>query len=995
MLAGRPGPPEILITRPTPRFRLDIAKLPYPARLAAVAGCYFAVAKLGLSFAASHQVVSAVWPPSGVALAAVLLLGYRIAPAIAVGAFFANLTADSGAAEAVGICTGNALGAMTACYLLTRARLNPDLHRMRDVAVLAILGAGVSTAVNASIGVGTLWAGGVVSTDALGEFWRTWWLGDLTGVLLVAPPLLLLRRRATGLPGGGQIAEACGLAAALVLVTSFVLNADLTLAYPVFPLIVLAAMRFRQVGAVTASLVVGGLAIAFTWNGVGPFVSAVPADGLLSAQLFVGLAALTGLLVAAMRTEWERAEEALARVGESEVALAEAQAIAHVGSWEWDIEADDITWSDELYRIFGVDRGTFGTSYQSYLDCVHPEDRELVEGKVREAFGDGTPFRFEHRIIRPSGEVRNVSSHGKIIRDSAGSARKMRGTAQDVTEHRLAEERFEALLEAAPDAMIVVDDGHRLVDVNTRMLDLFGYEREEVIGGQIIELFSEAPRPATKGKDSDAGRVGPAAATSALLARRKDGVEFPVEVSMSPLRAADRLLIAGSIRDVTERKEAERQLEHEALHDPLTGLPNRGLFLDRLEHALTRARRPQSKLAVYFCDIDDFKLVNDSLGHGVGDELLKALPPRLQQALRGADTVARFGGDEFVILCEDLDSEKTAMQIAERISDAFTAPFALGGRMHYLSVSVGLVFVEAGRATASEVLRDADAAMYRAKGGGKGRFEVFDEQMRANLVRRIQTEAGLRRAVGEDELTLRFQPVLSLAGDEVVAAEALVRWDHPERGMLPPSEFIDVAEESGLIVPLGAWVLEAACREAASWRAKGDKKKLGISINLSPRQVSDSDVVDLLRRTLDETKLDPELVELEITENVLLAEGDAVGTLRRLKELGPRLVLDDFGTGYSSLSYLKRFPIDALKIDRVFIDGLVAEPEATAIVSAMLSMAEALDVDVVAEGVERREQLEWLRDRGCPFAQGFLFSPPVEADEIEDVARRPVAGAAR
>ncbi len=969
--------------------------MPYAARLALVGVCYFGVAKLGLSFAGSHQVVSAVWPPSGVALAAVFVLGYRIAPAIAIGAFLANVTAGTTPAEALGIATGNALGAITARYLLTRAGFDTDLRRMRDVAALAILGAAASTAVNASIGVGTLFAGDVVSSSSIWEFWRTWWLGDLTGVLLVAPPLLLLRNRRPRLPEGAQIAEASAVAALLVLVTSFVLHASLTLAYPVFPLIVLAAMRFRQEGAVTAALVVAGLGIAFTWNGTGPFVGGAATDGLLRAQLFVGLAALTGLLVAAMRSEWEHAEEALARIGESEAALSEAQSIAHVGSWEWDIESDEIRWSDELYRIFGLDQKTFGASYKSYLRCIHPEDRDLVDYEVSQAFQLGTTFKFEHRVVRPSGEVRSVASHGRVVCDPSGRPLRMRGTAQDVTEHRLAQERFEALLEAAPDAMIVVDEGHRIVDVNTRMLGLFGYEREGLIGKPIVRLFADQPPNAARRAGNEDGRVGPAASTSELLARRNDGAEFPVEVSLSPLRAGDKLLIAGSIRDVTERKAAERQLEYEALHDPLTGLPNRGLFLDRLEHALARARRPGTKLAVYFCDIDDFKLVNDSLGHGVGDELLTALPPRLREALRTADTVARFGGDEFVILCEDLESEGAAICIAERIAETFGAPFELGGRKHYLTVSVGLVFVEAGRATATEVLRDADAAMYRAKGGGKGRFEVFDERMRSNLVRRLQTEAGLRRAVGENELTLRYQPVLSLEDHSVVAAEALVRWNHPERGFLPPSEFIDVAEDSGLIVPLGAWVLHAACLEAASWRWGGDARKPGISINLSPRQVLDSNVVELLRETLAETEIDPELVELEITENVLLADGDAVGTLRRLKELGPRLVLDDFGTGYSSLSYLKRFPIDALKIDRVFIDGLVAEPEATAIVAAMLSMAEALNVDVVAEGVERQDQLEWLRDRGCPFAQGYLFSPPVEAGELEGIARRPVAGAAR
>jgi diguanylate cyclase (GGDEF)-like protein/PAS domain S-box-containing protein len=836
------------------------------AVLALVGIAYFAVAKLGLSFSEGHAIVSAVWPPSGVALAAAVVFGPRVAPAIFLAAVLSNATGDSSLPSAIGIATGNALAAVTGAALLARAGFDPTLRRIRDVIALAILGAALSTALNATIGTATLLAADVADPDHLWAFWRVWWLGDLTGVLLVAPPLLLLLTRAgdtwgQGPRDGARIAEASLLAAALVSVMLVVLHEGVTLAFPIFPLIVLAAMRFGQAGAVTAALVVSSIAVAYTANGKGPFTGGAPDTDLLSAQVFVGLAALTGLLVASMRSEWERSEDALARLAESERALAEAQRLTGIGSWEWDVAANTVTWSDELYRIVGVERETFAIDSESFYARVPAEERALIERAIEATLRTTEPFHFEHRVIHPGGELRTIDSRGRVEIDGGGRVVRMLGTAQDVT----------------------------------------------------------------------------------------------------------------------ERRAAERLLEHQALHDPLTGLPNRALFLDRLDHALTRAKRPGSSLAAYFCDVDDFKNVNDSLGHDVGDELLIALPPRLREGLRAGDTVARFGGDEFVILCEDLGSEGEAIGIAERIGEAFRLPFELDGRPHHLSVSIGVVFVRGGEASATEVLRDADAAMYRAKSAGKGRFELFDAQMRASLVARLETEADLRRALEEDELRLHYQPVAALGGaGGFVGAEALVRWQHPERGLLTPAAFIPIAEESGLIAPLGAWVLEQACRQAVTW---GGERF--VSVNLSPRQLSHADVPALLTRALETTGADPASIELEITENVLMEQtAGALATLRRLKAIGVRLVLDDFGTGWSSLAYLKRFPLDGLKIDREFVAGLGGSPEDTAIVAAVLSMAEALELDVIAEGVETEAQLAWLREHRCGFAQGYLLGRPVPAGEL-------------
>ncbi len=956
--------------------------------LPAIAVVYFAVAKLGLSYADEGSIVSAVWPPSGVAVAVVVLFGARVWPAIWIGAIVANATGDGALAVAAAIATGNAVAAIAAGALLERAGFDPGLRRVRDVLALAILAGSFATAINATIGVAALWLGDVIDAAGLFDAWRTWWLGDMTGVVLVAPAVLIGARGFTGLPHRDRFAEASLLALALVLGTLFVLRDSITLAAPVFPVIILSALRFRQAGAVFSSLAAATLIVAYTAAGNGPFAGSEPETDLLRAQLFVVLAALTGLLIASMRSEWERAEAALATVEESERALAEAQALAHVGSWEWDIVSDRSTWSDEMYRIAGVEPGKEALGYEAYLGAVHPDDRRTVANVVAEALESGEMAPFRHRVIRPDGSIRTADCRGRVLTDGDGRAIKLSGTMQDVSEQQLAQDRFRALLETAPDAMVIVDELGRIAFANSQTERLFGYSVEELTGKPVEALVparARAGHPAHRDAFLSDPRARPMGTGLDLTALRKDGSEFPVEISLSPLQTAEGTLISSAIRDVTERKLAEQALEHQALHDPLTGLPNRVLFVDRLEHALTRSKRTGSRLAVFFLDIDEFKNVNDSLGHEAGDLVLAALPPRLRLALRQADTVARFGGDEFVILCEDLEAESDVTKIAGRLIEAFEQSIELEGREYHLSVSVGVVIVESGAGGAAAILRDADVAMYRAKGLGRGRFELFDARMRARVLERIQLESDLRRATGGGELELHYQPVLSLGGGDFVGAEALVRWRRPGHALQAPDAFIECAEETGLIVPIGAWVIEEACRSAAAWQRPGSPP-LRISINLSPRQVTDSNVADLLSRTLERTGLDPRLVSLEITESVLLSSAaDSMPQLQALRNLGTRLVLDDFGTGYSSLSRLKSFPIDALKLDREFIGGLGGDGTDTAIVSALLTMARALELDVIAEGVETSEQLSWLQDHGCGFAQGYLLSHPLPATALAKV----------
>jgi len=446
----------------------------------------------------------------------------------------------------------------------------------------------------------------------------------------------------------------------------------------------------------------------------------------------------------------------------------------------------------------------------------------------------------------------------------------------------------------------------------------------------------------------------------------------------------DGAAIGRSIRYAAERKLLEMQMAHKAMHDALTGLPNRTLFHDRLKHAVMRAKRHQSMLGVMFIDLDGFKPINDGLGHDVGDLLLKALGRRLQEGLRASDTAARFGGDEFMVLCEDVADEQHVISIAERLQAAVAEPFRIAGHDLAVSSSMGIVVSTGHEESADSLIRNADAAMYRAKRQGVS-YEMFDDGMRSRVRARARTESDLHRAIEEREFRLLYQPQVDLRSGRVVGLEALLRWDHPERGVVEPAEFLWLAEETGMITKIGEWALRQSCLHARAWVARNGSP-LRVSVNLSARQHRDPDLVDLVERILTETRTDPATLCLEITENVLVNDADAAAqTLHALKGLGVRLSIDEFGTGHSSLGSLKRFPLDMLKVDRSFVSGLGTDTEDAAIVTAIINLAHSLGLQTVADGVETKEQVDELRALGCDVGQGFYFARPRPSDAIAEL----------
>jgi diguanylate cyclase (GGDEF)-like protein/PAS domain S-box-containing protein len=550
---------------------------------------------------------------------------------------------------------------------------------------------------------------------------------------------------------------------------------------------------------------------------------------------------------------------------------------------------------------------------------------------------------------------------------------------------------IEAAIQHVSEAVVITTTeldppGPEIVYVNEGFCRMTGYAAEEVVGKtprifqglktDRVEL-DRLRQHLSRGEPFEGGEV---------INYRKDGSEYVLDWHIVPLRddaGGITHWLAGQ-RDITKRKSLEESLRYQALHDPLTGLPNRLLFMDRLEHALSLASRQTRLIMVLFVDLDDFKVVNDSLGHEAGDTLLVAVAKRLGACLRPEDTVARFGGDEFAVLLEDITVTSDAYRAAERIVEGLRKPFVIEGREISISPSIGIVSATSSHDRPKDLLRKADIAMYVAKGKGKARYEVFDSTMNVRALERLELENDLRRAIERGELRVHYQPKVLVGTGKIVGTEALVRWEHPERGLLPPVAFIPIAEETDLIVPLGRWVLTEACRQTREWQElyPSDSPWV-VCVNLSGRQLRHPELVKDVGRALQETGLEPENLDLEITESVLIEDQlSNLTTLRELKRLGVKLIIDDFGTDYSSLSYLKRLPADFLKIDRSFIGGLGEDPKDEGIVSAVIDLARVLGMEEIAEGVETTEQAAYLRELGCRFAQGYLFSKPLPAEEI-------------
>ncbi|WP_053064230.1 putative bifunctional diguanylate cyclase/phosphodiesterase [Caballeronia mineralivorans] len=561
---------------------------------------------------------------------------------------------------------------------------------------------------------------------------------------------------------------------------------------------------------------------------------------------------------------------------------------------------------------------------------------------------------------------------------------------------RRSEQRFKSLVRHAADLILICDTSGTIIYRAPTAETAWAFSREHS-PDEMLSRWIHPDDQAALHEIWQQVAAGPGVSNTLEL-RSRDSQDGWRNGEFTLTNLSQELEVGGivvNVHDVTERKLFEQQLITQAFYDSLTSLPNRALLLDRIEQALVRVRRRNGTVGLVFFDIDNFKRVNDGLGHQTGDVLLVAAAKRLAACVRPSDTVARLGGDEFVILLEQLTSDPVAevTQIAQRIIKEFRKPFLLDGKDYVVSGSLGIALADtATKATdGASLLRNADVAMYRAKSDGKSRYAIFDANMHTDIVSRVELEADLRRALERQELRVHYQPILHLESETCIEVEALVRWQHPTRGLIAPLEFIPIAEETGLIIPLGLWVLEEACRHAAAWQLLyPSMPPLQVSVNLSPRQFEHADLLTDVQRALEQAGLSPASLRLEVTEGVIMRDTESsIRTLQKLKNLGIRLAIDDFGTGYSSLSYLKMLPLDVLKIDRSFVRGIGQNAEDDAIVQAIISLAKSLGLAVTAEGIETTQQAELLRQWSCEKGQGFLFARPLEAMQISALLDAP------
>jgi diguanylate cyclase (GGDEF)-like protein/PAS domain S-box-containing protein len=1013
--------------------------------VAAAAALYFLVARLGLTLAFTAEQVTLVWPATGLALAAVLLVGRDVWPGIWLGALSANLLAHESLLVSAGVATGNTLEALTAAWLLRRfAGLEGSMEGFKPALGLVLFGALLSTAVSATIGVTSLCAGGVQPWGDYRSLWYTWWLGDAMGDLLVAPVLLTwttwprLESRRRSVEGAALLGglTAVGLLVFTVRVPSLSTQQH-PLEYLVFPFVIWGALRFGHRGSAFASLVASAIAIAGTVHGRGPFVGNSVTENLILLQVFMAVMAATGLLLGAVVSENDAATRRREAQHATTRVLADASSVDEaiqrilqllcihlrwdVGLfWRLDRERQQLecthVWSRPSavpadfecrmrQRTLAIGHGLSGRIWADASprwvqdatadpDGVHP----AVEVGLQTAFGfpillDGgvvgvLEFCRRDRRAIDSVKLQMCAALGSQIGQFIARTRAEQHVAES-------EARKAGVLDGSLDCIVTMDHDGRIIEFNGAAERTFGHTRRDVLGHDLASLILP-PAMSDYFRQAMAHTASPGESVHLdrrleITAFRADGAAIPVELSVTRVVSEGPPLFTAYLRDISEHKRLIDELAFRASHDLLTQLLNRAAFMERLEARARPTTQSDELFGVLLLDIDRFKAFNDEHGHLFGDQLLLAVARRLHAAVRPNDVVARLGGDEFAVLLHGLDGERRATAMAERIMQTFSQPFTLNRHYAHASVSVGVAVSGAINRRPEDLLRAADTALYDAKALGRGRYQVFEPSMHARARARLKLEDDLRRALRQKEFKLHYQPIVSLRTGKTTSLEALLRWAHPQRGLIGPAEFVSVAEDTGLIVPVGTWVLHTACAEATVWRRMADPPP-SVAINVSACQFQlqgpGRGLAETVHDALTATQLAPRDLGLEITESLAMKDVDlTVGALKGLSETGVHLAIDDFGTGYSSLSCLRHFPIETLKIDRNFVRHLSTDADDSAIVAAMIAMAHALKLSVVAEGVETEEQLKFLRAHDCDAVQGHLAGAAMPVEELRQRLR--------
>ncbi|WP_164932043.1 EAL domain-containing protein [Janthinobacterium sp. 17J80-10] len=995
------------------------------ARLGLFTAVYILLGKISLLLAIDPSNISAVWPAAGFAVAITLKYGYRMWPAIFLGAVIFVGTTGLPPALAVAMGMGNTLEAVIASWLIKRhIALSDRFTRSGDV-FRFVLFAAAGASIAGWTGATVLLASGHLQASHYLESWFTWILGDLTGIAIFAPLILTWRANAGRDWNRQAIAEIILFSLAYLLCGLFVFTLrGAPLLFLFLPFLIWLAFRFSQSEVAKANVVLVAMVTIGIINNTGPLAGAA-FNPLLLLQVFVSVVGITALALAATIDERRQATHDLKKLQDElellvqrrtaelhhavaalendvaarekiqnalrakETQLEEAQHLAHMGSWEWDAANDRMTISNEMARIYGIPPDRHASlPYKDYLTYIPAEECHLVDEVVQGALTTRQPFSYEHHVIRSDGAWRYLHCRGGVKTDAAGNPVMLYGTAHDITEEkalqaglREAEELYRKLVELSPDAIYLLHQG-RIAFSNDAGLKLAGVgSHGQLTGKNFIDLICPGDRKSVAETLHRLAHSDQAVSAVGKIGHG-DGSTVDIELAATPFSTQirqDTLLV---VRDIAERKSAEQKIYHLAHHDPLTGLANRMLFKERLEHAIAQAHRTRKSLAVLFIDLDHFKIINDTAGHNAGDQVLRECAQRLHDCLRDSDTVARTGGDEFLVLVESSSDPLHVPSVAQKLLAAVEQPFHVGEKEYAIGASIGISTYPADGIQVETLVKNADIAMYRAKAEGRGRFRYYSAAMAAQSLERYAMEAALRHALDRGEMELYFQPKISLRNGRTSGAEALIRWNHPDHGLLLPHRFISLAEDMGLIAEIGLWAIGETCRHCRGWQDQG-LPPIRIAVNLAYSQFTDDSFCSRVHHLLQDAGLRPDSLELELTETMLMKNAERLmDILHQLKRLGVHLSVDDFGTGYSSLAYLKRLPVDSVKVDRSFIKDLPGDSEDVAITHAVLALVHSLKRTVVAEGVETREQFEFLLENGCEEGQGFYFSPALPAGEF-------------
>ncbi|MEP1740081.1 MAG: EAL domain-containing protein [Kangiellaceae bacterium] len=1015
-----------------------------------VSVAYFLSAKLGLSFAFEQENTSPIWPPTGIAISAMIVFGFRIWPAIFAGALALNLTTGAPPLTAILIASGNTFEALFSVYLIVKFLPKYPFDSVRTI-ILFSLFVTIGTTVSATIGVMSLFFTNVITANSILLLWTTWWLGDTVGGLVVAPFLLTLLQKPRFPINLASSIEITILLVSVGLSLYIVFNHELLnkeirfdSSFLLIPTLVWASLRFYQHGATLLVLLYTIIATLSTLEGFGPFVSATQNQSLLILQSFMAIIMVTSLTLAASVDETRKL---VAKLNSAQNYLEEKVSLRSA-----DLEETNSQLHQEINRrekatesLKKLLAATILPGNENYFHAVTKELTNIykskfafigmLDGAKRDRVKtisvcvDGQIVdNFEYELVHtPCKDVLSlqmeyipsqaatlyskdemllemgvesyfgapiISSDNKVIgivvtMDTSAMLiddliRPMLGLIANNISFELEKNNAKQALQLAAsvydeavEAIIIYDENRRIIQANRAFSDITGYKEGEAIGrdsrllksGKHDALFYQQFWKTLASTDSWQGEI---------WNQRKNGEIFPCWQTITVVKDSENKVkqYISVFSDISAKKKTEQEIYHLAHYDTLTGLANRTYFVELLERKIESAKKKDSSLALLFLDLDHFKHINDTSGHSTGDILLTKVARRLTKFVTENTIVSRLGGDEFTLLITDVNSIDSVEALASKILKELCVPYHLNSKEVVMSASIGFCLYPDDAENVHGLLKNADIAMYKAKADGRNKYKRFLPIMNYEAQQRVQIEQEIRVGLEHNQFEIYYQPQVDLMTDEVFGCEALIRWNHPVMGLLAPNSFIPVAEESGLIVPMGEWILRTVCKQFMAWKEQGYSIEQ-VAVNLSARQFYDNDLGESVKNLLAETGMPAGSLELELTESMLMENIDeTISIMNGLRELGIHLSIDDFGTGYSSLAYLKHFPIDKLKIDRSFVNEVLTSKDDATIVKTTIDLAQGLGLKTIAEGVETAEQLAYLRKNGCEQMQGYYFCKP-------------------